>query len=223
MSEPKNIYCISGLGADRHIFDRLTIPPGYKLEHLPWISPLKGEEIESYAHRMADRINQPDPLLMGVSFGGMISIEISKFLPVKKIILISSIKNKNEMPFFFKVAGGLHLNRIVSLRPYRFLEPIENFTLGAKTPQDKLLARNYRAQLDLQYSDWAIDRILHWKNEQFPQGLVHIHGSADHVFPIRYIHPTHVIKGGGHLMIMNRANEVSEILSRELSQASVYS
>ncbi len=212
MSSLKNIYCISGLGADHRIFEKLSIPAGYALKHIPWINPRSNELIDSYAHRMAERIEDPEPILIGVSFGGMLSVEISQFLPVKKIILISSIKSSSEKPLYFRIAKGLRLNKIVSLKPYKFLEPIENYTLGAKTEEEKVLAREYREHLNLPFSNWAIDRILHWENDRYPSDVVHIHGSEDHVFPIRYVKPTHIIQGGGHLMIMDKWEEVSKVI-----------
>lgn len=217
MTALKNIYCISGLGADHRIFEHLTLPSGFRLSHIPWISPGQEERIESYARRMAKQIRDPEPLLIGVSFGGMLSVEISKFLPVKKIILISSIKTNSEKPFYFRVAKNLRLNKMMNLKPYRFLEPIENYTLGAKSAEEKALAREYRENLNLNFSNWAIDQILHWQNDQYPKNIVHIHGSDDHVFPIRYVRPTNIIKDGGHLMIMDKADEVSQIIEQILT------
>lgn len=217
MSLIKNIYCISGLGADYRIFENLSIPAGFTLKHIPWISPDHEETIDSYAQRMASKIQDPEPILIGVSFGGMLSVEIAKILPVKKIVLISSIKSSSEKPLYFRIARSLRLNRIVGLKPYKFLEPIENFTLGARTEEEKILAREYREQLDLPFSNWAIDRILRWENDRFPADVVHIQGSDDHVFPLRYIKPTHVIAGGGHLMIMDKSAEISGILTDVLA------
>lgn len=161
---------------------------------------------------MARPVESESPVLIGVSFGGMMAIEIAKLINVERVFLVSSIKTKAEMPFYFKFSRVLQLNKIISLRPYKFLAPIENYNLGIHTAEEKQLAAEYRRNLDAQYSDWAIEQVLHWENTAFPNNLVHIHGSSDHIFPIRYVKPHHTIPGGGHMMVMNRADEISNII-----------
>lgn len=211
----KHIYCISGFAADEKVFTHLNF--GENTFHfIPWKTPHPEESITSYAHRMRKEISEPNPVLVGLSFGGMMSVEISKEMPVEKIILISSISTYYEMPWFMKVAGKLRLNKITPLRPYSFLEGLENYTLSAITPEEKQLVREYRKNLDFHYSDWAINQVLNWKNKWYPPNLIHIHGSKDHIFPVRYVKADYVINGGGHLMLMNKATEVNEILKKVL-------
>jgi hypothetical protein len=59
---------------------------------------------------------------------------------------------------------------------------------------------------------WAIHTIARWKNEWEPRSFFHIHGGRDGIFPIRLVQPTHVIPDGGHLMVYNRADQVSRVL-----------
>ena len=95
----KHIYLISGLGADERVFSRLEFPAGYETHFLPWIQPLTPTEpIEEYAARMARRILHPNPVLLGLSFGGMMSIEIARHIPVERVVLLSSVKQKQELP-----------------------------------------------------------------------------------------------------------------------------
>ena len=211
----KHIYCISGFAADERVFAHLSC--GENVFHfIPWKIPQYRESITSYAQRMRIEIQDHNPVLLGLSFGGMMSIEIAKQIPVEKIILISSISTHHEMPWYMKVAGRLRLNKIIPLRPYSFLEPLENYNLGAQTPEEKQLVREYRKNLNFQYSDWAIDQVLNWKNDWYPQNLIHIHGSKDHIFPVTNVKADYIIKDGGHLMLMNKASEVNEILKKVL-------
>src|SRR6187402_1248228 len=107
----KTIYCISGLGADERAFSRLKVE-GYRIRCLPWLTPEPGESINAYATRMRAEIIEENPILCGLSFGGMMSIEISKQIPVEKLILISSIKSVKELPRWMKTCGFLRLNRL---------------------------------------------------------------------------------------------------------------
>lgn len=211
----KHIYCISGFAADERVFAHLNFGEN-TIHFVPWKIPLPNESIGSYAHRMCEDVLHPNPVLLGLSFGGMMSIEIAKEIPVEKIILVSSVSTLNELPLYMKLAGKLRLNHLVPLRPYSFLEPWENYTLGAHTSEEKRLVREYRQHLNLQYSDWAIEQVLNWKNKWLPENLVHIHGTKDHIFPIKNVKADFVIQGGGHLMLMNKAGEINEILKNIL-------
>ena len=86
----KTIYCISGLGADERAFSKLKVD-GYALKVINWLIPEPNETIEHYASRMRAGITEENPVLMGLSFGGMMCTEIAKQIPVSKIIIISNI------------------------------------------------------------------------------------------------------------------------------------
>ena len=211
----KTIYCISGLGADERAFSRLKVE-GYTVTCLPWLTPLPKESIAAYATRMSEGIREEKPILMGLSFGGMMTIEIAKQITVEKIILVSSIKCVDELPAWMKAVGMLRLNRIFPMRSNKFTEAIQNRNLGITSPEEKEMVRSYRLNAPQKYIDWAINEVLNWRNNWFPTEIYHVHGDADRLFPIRKVSPTHVIKGGGHFMIMNKAAEVSAALSQIL-------
>lgn len=204
----KTIYCISGLGADQRAFANLRIA-GAELVELPWLQPQKKESIEHYATRMIENIKDPEPVLLGLSFGGIMSIEIAKQLPVSAVILVSSIKNRNGLSRWMKMAATTRLNRILPMQSFRFLEPITNRTLGITNKEELEMVRWFRKNSPPRYTNWAVDKIINWQNNSLPASVFQIHGDKDRIFPIRKASPTYTIKGGGHLMIMNKAAEVS--------------
>jgi hypothetical protein len=59
-----------------------------------------------------------------------------------------------------------------------------------------------------------MNEVVNWKNDWIPPNLVHIHGTKDHIFPIRYVKADYMIKDAGHLLPMNNAKEVNEILKK---------
>jgi pimeloyl-ACP methyl ester carboxylesterase len=181
--------------------------------YLPWILPIKEEPIEQYAKRMSEGITDQNPILMGLSFGGMISIEIAKLIAVDKVILISSIKSADELPGWMKRSGKLNLNRLFPMRSFPILEPFENFFLGVTQPDEKAMVRSYRKNAPQLYTNWAINEVLHWRNTWHPPVVFHIHGDKDKMFPIKKVTPTHIVKGGGHFMIMNKAAEISRFIN----------
>jgi esterase/lipase len=207
----KKIYCISGLGADERVFDKLKIP-GVDLQYVKWLMPEKKETIESYSSRMSLQIEDENPLLMGVSFGGIMAIEIAKQKKTQKIILISSVKSQKELPKWMRICGNLNLNLLMPARSPKWFAPIADKYLGAANADEKLLAKNFRKTISPVYLHWAVDKVIKWKNTIHPSTIFHIHGTHDKTFPIKNIHPTHVIKNGGHFMVMNMADEISAII-----------
>ncbi|MBL7703848.1 MAG: alpha/beta hydrolase [Ferruginibacter sp.] len=208
----KTIYCISGLGADERAFSKLKVD-GYELRVIPWLMPEKNETIEQYAERMRAGIAEEKPVLMGLSFGGMICTEIAKQVPVDKIIIISSIKSSKEIPFWMKAVATLKLNKIVPLRSTRLTQPIQNKMLGVQSEEEKTLVASLRKKVDLPYTNWAVHQALNWKNDWKHPNIYHIHGDKDNMFPIKNIKADYTIKNAGHFMIMNRAKEVSACIN----------
>ncbi|MEO6905282.1 MAG: alpha/beta hydrolase [Ginsengibacter sp.] len=212
----KHIYVISGFGADERLFSKLEFGDS-DVHFIQWKIPESHETIATYAYKMSREIVNPNPILIGLSFGGMMAIEIAKIIPVEKIILISSIRDRYELPFFMKLTAWLHLNKIIPMRPFKILEPIENYNLGVETEDEKKLVKEYRLNIDRRYTEFAINEIVNWKNEWSPENTIHIHGTNDHIFPIKYIKkPDYIIRGGGHLLPMNNAEEVNMIFKKEL-------
>jgi len=79
-----------------------------------------------------------------------------------------------------------------------------------------MLVNEYLAKRDYAYTRWAVNAILHWENDEVPEGLVHIHGALDMPFPVKYLQPTHVIPDGGHFMVLNRSAAINRILEEVL-------
>ncbi len=214
----KTVYCICGLGSDERIFGKLNW--GNKdVRYLHWLMPRRGEELSAYARRMSERITEKDAVLVGVSFGGILSIEIARLMDIQKVILISSVKTHHEMPRWMKASGKLSLDAIIptgrlhAVRPLKLFSPLENYFLGAVTEEEKKLAHEYRKNVDPDYLKWDIHQVLNWKNEWIPPNLFHLHGANDKIFPCTLVHPTHIIASAGHFLVFQHPEEVSNILN----------
>ena len=213
------LYCIPGFGVDDKIFGKLTL--NASLHFINWLDPFPKETLQAYALRMAASIDDEAPVILGISFCGMIALEIAKLRPVKQIILISSVKSRSELPAQLRTIGMLRLNKIFPVKKVqqsdRFYK-VANRRLGAVTQEEKDFANAYRRSADLNYVNWSFDKILNWQNTQCPEGTIHIHGDKDQIFPIKYISPTHIIKNGTHMMVWNRAGEISKIINNVLER-----
>jgi pimeloyl-ACP methyl ester carboxylesterase len=214
----KHIYLISGMGADERIFKYLRFPEGYVTHFLHWLPTIPGESFSDYAARMSTGIEHQDVTLLGVSFGGMLSLEIARQLQVKKVVLISSLKNTGEKPAYFRWVKKMGLLRLLGV-PDSFIKHRKYFVqpfLHAESKEEKDILRDYMQKTSFDYLRWAIPVVIDWENDYIPASLIHIHGSKDFTLPIRHVKPTHTISTGGHLMVFNRAAEINAILNQEL-------
>ena len=203
------LYLLSGLGADKRVFDFLDLH-GFKLIHIDWIKPLEDEKIESYAHRLLLQIKTSRPTMIGVSFGGIIAIEIAKQIEINKLILISSVKTKADIPFRYRLAGNLWMNKIIPAPLYRKANFVVYWLFGIRKKKEKELLKTIMDDADNDFVDWATNEIVTWENEKQVPNVVTIHGTADRIFPFK--EADHKVEHGGHLMVVSKADEVSRIL-----------
>jgi pimeloyl-ACP methyl ester carboxylesterase len=207
-----NVYFISGMGADRRLFKHIRLPDGFHMNFVEWIAPLDNEKIPEYASRLVPQIDTSHPfMLVGVSLGGIVAVEIAKrFHPVATVI-IGSIPIAAHLPRYYAFGQSLGL---LDLLPGSFFKKASSakrlFTLEKK--EDKELLRQIIRDGSADFIKWAMKAVIKWENKEMPQPLWHIHGTSDEVFPIRLTRPSHTIRRAGHLLIMTHAEEVNAIL-----------
>ncbi|MCZ4222300.1 alpha/beta fold hydrolase [Pedobacter rhodius] len=211
-----NVYFISGLGADKRIFSKIKLDNKLNIIHLNWIAFHKNESLKNYAERLSKSIDQSKPFsLVGVSFGGMIAVELAKLLEPKVTIIISSTLLSKHLPFIYRLAGKLGLIKIV---PANILKSsnsiIQNYFFGTKLKEERELLKNIIEDTDAHFLKWAIGSILSWKNNTKPKKLFQIHGTNDKILYTNKVEPDFSIKGGTHFMVYQKANEISALISK---------
>jgi pimeloyl-ACP methyl ester carboxylesterase len=212
------VYFIPGLGADKRVFKNIELPGGYEMVNIDWLEPAKEESLPHYAQRLANSINPAEPFVMvGLSFGGMLTAEISRLFKPAKTILISSLPSPKNLPPYFKILAPLKLQNIIPISLFKNASLVKRL-FTTETREDKDLLRKIISETDPHFIRWALGAILTWDGPETHGKFYHIHGSADKLLPVRFVHPTHIIKGGGHLMVMNRAAEVNRILEMILGE-----
>lgn len=212
------VYFVPGLAASPEIFEFLHFPEDkFELHFLEWLIPLSADEpIKDYAKRMSDLVLEENPVLIGVSFGGIIVQEMSKHLHPKKTIIISSVKSSDELS---KALKFIQKFKIYKLFPSKAIENIELFSFLAfgNTSKNRLkLYKKYFSVRDRKYLKWSIYNVLHWKQNKPIENILHIHGTADAIFSFKYINGCIPIEKGTHIMIINKAKTISKIISDSL-------
>ena len=206
------VYGISGLGADKRVFDYLNL--NFELITIDWIIPLPSEPIESYAKRLSSIIDDStDFCIIGVSFGGLIATEINKVLSPKKVILISSVHTKNELRSIYRRIGQLKIIRSIPVNLFNPPRFIAKYIMGANNA--KLLYK-ILDDTDLYFVKWALHELTTWKNIAYKNNVIKINGTSDKLIPPRGITKMYLIENGEHFMIVDRAQEISELINLEL-------
>lgn len=210
------LYCISGMGVDAQIFSHLRVE-GRELRHVPWLEPKRKESIGEYARRMAAQIPESGPVeLLGLSFGGIIAVEIAQQRPVDCIFLVSSIKSRKEKPWSFRIMRYLpfYLTNIQPLRDRTTWAWGRFFGLHTKAQVREFYG--FMPGLSDHYMRWAVRQICRWKNEHGPVEVHHIHGKADRIFPARLCQDAKIIQGATHSMVYTHAPQVSAFIAAKL-------
>ena len=205
-----HIYFVSGLAADKEIFENIKLSETtYNLHVISWLIPSKKETIAQYARRMAAFVTEKNAVLVGVSFGGVVAQEMSSYLKLKKLIIISSIKTKFELPTKFKIAKNLKFYKLIPTRLLLISKNYSRFALGPISRKRLKLFQHYLPIRDKLYLDWAIKNMICWNQDKPLPGVYHIHGDNDLVFPIKNIDNVIIIAGGSHIMLLTKGLAVS--------------
>lgn len=218
MTQKKHIYLVPGLAADISIFEYLRFPDEYELHYVEWEIPLsENESLDDYCLRLAEKIEHPNSILIGVSFGGIIVQELKSIVRAKQVFIISSIKSRNEMPLRLKL---LQKTQTYKLFPTGALVNLEDFTKYAFGDMAKRKMKQYKKYLsvrDQTYLNWAIHNVLHWSRIKEDPEVIHIHGNKDHVFPSKNLKNFILVEEGTHAMVLMKAKKISAILQSYLS------
>ncbi len=210
-----HIYLMPGMAANPSIFDNIDLPKEkFKVHLLEWFIPESKETIQQYAKCMSNKIEHENVVLLGVSFGGVLIQEMSRFLNLRKLIIVSSVKNMHELPKRMKLAK---VTKAYKLLPTQFVSNFESFAkyaFGDTIKKRFKLYKKYLSVDDKRYLDWALHNMICWEQEEVVPNIIHIHGDKDPVFPIKHISNCITVKGGTHIMIINKYKWFNENLPK---------
>ncbi|GGK82605.1 alpha/beta fold hydrolase [Rufibacter glacialis] len=211
------LYLLSGLCADERLFKFLRLHHPSPLV-IQWVTPDRQDTMASYAQKLRQQIvpGQEPPILIGLSFGGMVIQEMAKQMPVKRLILLSSLTNTQELPWHYQWAGAVHMQKWLPLGWFKSWVGPASWVFGAKSKEERQILASILQETDTPFLRWSLTQILHWRHKASPEKTVAIHGTQDKVLPVPDFPNLHLLPGGEHLMVMSRAQEVSDLINRYL-------
>lgn len=209
------VYFMPGLAASPLIFERIRLPEDVFEAHLlEWEIPEGNETLADYAKKMARHITHDNPVLIGVSFGGILVQEMAAYVKPRKVIIISSVRSSTEFPRRMKFARITKAYKLIPVRVFMNVEKFSSLSWGRKINQRLKLYEKFLAVRNKTYLDWALEKVVMWDRTTPDSAVVHIHGDEDKVFPIKYTSDCIVVKGGTHVMILNKFRWLNENLPR---------
>jgi len=205
------VFFLSGLGADKTMFQFLDFS-SYRPVFIEWLPPQKGESLPNYAFRLKEEFIPDNAIIIGLSFGGMLATEIAKGFPQTKCILISSAKTKDELPSIYRTGKYFPLHQWSPYPLQKWFMMRIKWLFGINTKEGSRIYKNIINNSDPAFNQWAINAILEWENSEIPSNVIHVHGTHDKILPYKKVQCDYAIKRGGHLMIMEQADILSDFL-----------
>ncbi len=200
-----HVYFMPGLAASSAIFERIELSDElFEMHLLEWEIPLPKESLGDYAKRIADKITHKMPVLVGVSFGGILVQEIAAHIQTKKVIIISSVKSNTEFPRRLKLAKTTKAYKLIPMNLILNLENLAKFSFGEKINQKLKLYEKFLSVKDIGYLEWAVEKVILWDRTAIDESVIHIHGDLDDVFPIKNIKQCTIVKGATHILILSK-------------------
>lgn len=210
----KTVYAIPGLATTEELF-QFTHLNNAKLKVLSWPEITSQDTLQSYAKRFLNQIDTSHPFcLLGVSFGGMLCAEISLLTKPEKTILISSSKCSKELAPMLKLFRQLPLYSLLSDKMLKHMTRNSRWILGFEKkfmPEFLSMVNSMKPG----YIKNSIHCIVNWKQHNcYRPDIIHIHGDADKLLIYGSVKADYTIKGGNHAMIINKADEINDLLNK---------
>jgi hypothetical protein len=199
------------------MFQRINFHDAIKVVHLDWLEPNNNESLEEYCYRFSNLIGNSELFsIAGLSFGGIIAIELTRYLNPEHVILLSSPGSRKELPTKYRLMGLLRLHKFVPTSFLKTPTPIVYWLFGAHKDQDKILLGQILKDTSPTFLKWALDKVLRWKRTEVPDHVFHIHGTKDRIIPYKATEVDIAIEGAGHFMVYTHAERVSEAINQRL-------
>jgi pimeloyl-ACP methyl ester carboxylesterase len=206
-SQKINLYLIPGMGTDHKVFNHFNFDTTQvDVVKIKWAKTDTCEGLADYAKVLINQIDTSESfIILGVSMGGMLALEMTNYVDPKALILISSVKSRHELPFKIKAARVFPVHRLLNRRIFTFIANRDRTYKDVQKAEDKILYKKMYWDTGVDFLKWQVDAIVNWqfKKEIMNIPLLHIHGSADHTFPIRKVKADITIDGGTHKMAIN--------------------
>ena len=211
------LILLPGLGGDSRLFStqRVAFPD---LIVPDWIEPERNEPLADYAARFASQIDPGVPCFFGgVSFGGVVALEVASRLSNYECYLIGSVRSPLQVP---RRLRALHSMTDLIFIP-KWIGSAALYSAGRWMHPLRRGALRQLHEADLRFLRWAAKAILNWTPSEGVERVrvAQIHGERDPIFPIKNVTAEKVVAGAGHLVSITHSIQVNQFLRERIDAA----
>lgn len=211
------IFVLGGLGLDNAIISDISLR-GKELTFIDWERPALSDTLSSYTSKLISKYRIDDnSIIIGVSFGGLIALEMSKTILLKKIVIVSGFIDYKELPCFFRIAIKLRLYLLFPPSILKHFSSALNYFFSVTDAADSKVLMDVIRKTDPVFLNWALKHISKFNLPAKQIKIVRIHGDKDRVIPVNRQNTEYIIPMGGHFMIYNRKKDVIAVLEKAIS------
>ena len=187
-----------------------------------WITPAPNDSIQTYAKRLAERVDLRQPCYVGgASFGGFVAMEMARHLQTLGIFLIGSLRGPEELPPKFRVLKPIR--QFLSAVPFAMLGKAATISVSMSGDLSGPAMKDVAQQLseaDAMFLRWASQAVLDWEpsppwSRPCPP-IFQIHGEKDPVLSPKCTQPDEIVKSAGHLISLTHAEQLNAFLAKHM-------
>lgn len=212
------VWFIPGLAAKSDIFKGIKLGVSrFDCRFLDWVEPESEESLSAYANRMFCGSDPSDSILVAVSMGAMLALEIAKQHRVRAVVLISAAGSPQTLPPKFRL---LRSRRLIRGLPWHWIGNRRWWSMLYSFGIERKRIERYDRFIGLHsanYLRWCLNHFIlgDWGYSGSTR-VWHIHGTEDRVFPIGRIDKCTAVDGGTHAMVVEIPERVQAILEELL-------
>jgi len=208
------VYLIPGQGSDERLYKNIVLDSVVEVRHIRYFTPDKGWSMSDFARELAKQIDTTQSFsIVGVSLGGMLATEMAEFLHPKKVVIISSAKNRKEFPFRYRFQKAIPIHKIVPAWTDKIGAQILQPFVEPDRAKEKETFKAMLHDKDPKFLKRTIHMILEWNRLDYNRKIIHIHGDNDHTIPARNVTCDFLVEGGSHMMVLTEGELISDILN----------
>jgi len=220
---PGRTVLLPGLGLTGEMLRPQVEAYGDAVDVPHWLEPRPNEALDDYARRWAEQLgpelpNDQPVFLGGVSFGGIVALEMARHLNPRATFLIASATHQQAIPLKARIAAALTGRLPEHL--LRRLVPKAAVMLACREQMDDrnfALMRRMGRYTDVSFLKWAVQALMDWTAHEAlanqPQPVYRIHGRRDWLLPPEREHVDHLIPDGRHLINLTHPRTVNRFLA----------
>ncbi len=208
----KEVYLVPAPDMDERAIDAVQFDD-FEIVRVSLPPLTQNTDLDTYIAQLTTQIRDPNPILIGFCYGGLLAIEIGKRMDTSKIVIVSGIKDRAEIPLSRRLIAMAFL-----CLPSRMATAFGcslSFTLNQLL---RLPVKIPRIWLKNSQNKFIVKHALGFNPSDTDSDIVRIHGENDRVVPLRKRSNVTVIKDAGHFMFVTKRKEMLRVIAEEIGR-----